>query len=151
MGTHYSGGCTCRAIRYECSAKPAFSWNCHCRDCQRASGSAFCAVMYVPRSALKVEGNCKYYQVTAESGRSVSRGFCGECGSPVFIQAELVPELQGLWAASLDDPSLFQPQVNVWTDRAQHWDCMTTALKKIPEAPDAEQFQTLLSRVGGVF
>jgi hypothetical protein len=150
MSAHYSGGCTCRAIRYECSAQPAFSWNCHCRDCQRASGSAFCAVLYVPRAALKVTGDSKYHHVIAESGRKVSRGFCRECGAPVFIQAELVPELQGLWAASLDDPSLFQPQVHVWTDRAQHWDCMTTALMKIPEAPNAEQFQTLLSRLGGV-
>ena len=63
----------------------------------------------------------------------------------VFIQAELVPDLQGLWAASLDNPSLFQPQVHVWTDRAQPWDCMTSTLAKIGEAPNAEQMQKLLT------
>ena len=56
MELPFSGGCSCGAIRDECSAKPMFSWNCHCRDCQRASGSAYCPVMYVPRSALKVKG-----------------------------------------------------------------------------------------------
>ncbi len=151
MTTRFAGGCACGGIRYECTDKPAFSWNCHCRDCQRASGSAFCAVLYVPKAALTVTGECKYFNVTAESGREVSRGFCPNCGSPMFIQAELVPELQGLWAASLDEPSLFQPQVHVWTDRAQHWDCMTPDLQKLPEAPTIEQFQTLLSRAGGKF
>ncbi len=144
----FFGGCACGAIRYECSAEPAFSWNCHCRDCQRASGSAFCPVLYVPRTALTITGESKYYEVTAKSGNKVSRGFCSRCGSPVFIQAELVPDLQGLWAASLDDPSLFQPQVQVWTDRAQPWDCLTPTLAKIGEAPNAEQMQKLLSRQG---
>lgn len=144
MAVSYSGGCACGAVRYECIAEPAFSWNCHCRDCQRASGGAFCPVLYVPRSALTISGETKYFDVQAESGRKVSRGFCRQCGSPVFIQAELVPDLQGLWAASLDNPNLFQPQVHVWTDRAQPWDCMTPTLAKIPEAPNAEQFQNLL-------
>jgi len=145
MTIPFSGGCACGAIRYECSAEPAFSWNCHCRDCQRASGGAFCPVLYVPRTALTVTGEGKYYDVKAESGNNVSRGFCSQCGSPVFILAELVPHLQGLWAASLDNPSLFQPQVHVWTDRAQPWDYMTPTLAKIGKAPNAEQMQKLLT------
>jgi hypothetical protein len=148
MTIPFSGGCACGAIRYECSAEPAFSWNCHCRDCQRASGGAFCPVLYVPRTALTVTGEGKYYDVKAESGNNVSRGFCSQCGSPVFILAELVPHLQGLWAASLDNPSLFQPQVHVWTDCAQPWDYMTPALAKVGKAPNAEQMQRLL-RVRG--
>lgn len=144
----FSGGCACGAIRYECSAEPAFSWNCHCRDCQRASGSTFCPVLYVPRTALTITGQSIYYDVKAESGNKVSRGFCPQCGSPVFIQAELVPDLQGLWAASLDNPSLFHPQVHVWTDRAQPWDCMAPTLARIPEAPNAEQMRELLSGQG---
>lgn len=146
MTVPFSGGCACNAIRYQCSAAPAFSWNCHCRDCQRASGSAFCPVLYVPKTALAITGQSTYYDVKAESGNKVSRGFCPQCGSPVFILAELVPDLQGLWAASLDDPSLFQPQVHVWTDRAQPWNYMTPTLAKIGEAPNAEEMQKLLGR-----
>jgi hypothetical protein len=148
MTVPFSGGCACGAIRYECSAEPAFSWNCHCRDCQRASGSAFCPVLYVPRTALTITGQSTYFDVKAESGNTVSRGFCPLCGSPVFIQAELVPDLQGLWAASLDNPSLFQPQVHVWTARAQPWDSMTLTLAKITEAPNAVQMRKLLSPQG---
>ncbi|MBI3246795.1 MAG: GFA family protein [Deltaproteobacteria bacterium] len=145
MHVPFSGGCICGAIRYECTVVPAFSWNCHCRDCQRASGSAFCPVLYVPKAALTITGESKYYSVKAESGNEVSRGFCPQCGAPVFIQAELVPDLQGLWAASLDDPSQFQPQVQVWTGSAQPWDALHPTLPQIAKAPNAEQFQALLA------
>ncbi|MBK8961413.1 MAG: GFA family protein [Proteobacteria bacterium] len=149
MEDSYTGTCACGAIRYSCAAEPAFSWNCHCRDCQRASGSAFCAVLYVPRTALTVHGEANWYEVLAESGRRVSRGFCPRCGSPMFIQAELVPELQGLWAASLDVPARFQPQVDVWVSRKQPWDCTSTALPKIGEAPNEDQFHALLAQAAG--
>lgn len=37
----FTGGCACGAIRSDCSAAPLLVWKCHCRDCQRATGSAF--------------------------------------------------------------------------------------------------------------
>ena len=73
------------------------------------------------------------------------RGFCPHCGSPVFIQADLVPDLQGLRAASLDDPSMFHPQMQVWTARAQPWDHMDPALRKFEKEPTAEQVRELLT------
>ena len=148
MQVPFSGGCACGAIRYECAAQPAFSWNCHCRDCQRASGSAFCPVLYVPKAALTITGQSTYYDVKAESGNLVSRGFCPKCGSPVFIQAELVPNLQGLWAASLDDPSQFQPSVQVWCGSAQSWDSLHPTLPKTTKAPTEKQMQELLAPQG---
>ncbi len=148
MQVPFSGGCACGAIRYECAAQPAFSWNCHCRDCQRASGSAFCPVLYVPKAALTITGKSTYYDVKAESGNLVSRGFCSECGSPVFIQAELVPNLQGLWAASLDDPSQFQPSVQVWCGSAQLWAPLHPILPKTAKAPTEKQMQELLAPQG---
>ena len=145
MDEPYTGSCACGAITYACAAEPAFSWNCHCRDCQRASGTAFCAVLYVPRAALDVQGDATWFEVKAESGRSVSRGFCPTCGSPMFILADLVPDLQGLWAASLDQPARFKPQVDVWASRRQPWDVMAGALGKIAEAPTEEEFHALLA------
>ncbi len=145
MRVPFTGGCACGAIRYQCAAVPAFSWNCHCRDCQRASGGAFCPVLYVPKTALSITGQSTYHSIKAESGRVVSRGFCSACGSPLFIQAELVLDLQGLWAASLDEPSQFQPAVQVWSGSAQPWDCLSAALPSIEKAPTEAQFHALLA------
>ena len=145
MKLPFSGGCSCGAIRYECSARSLFSWNCHCRDCQRASGSAYCPVMYVPKSALKVTGpEPRYATLNAESGRRVDRGLCASCGSNLFILAELVPAMQGLWAGSLDDPNIFKPQINVWTRSAPRWSRFDTSLKSLDVAPNEEEFQLLL-------
>lgn len=139
-----TGGCACGAIRYECTAKPGFAWNCHCRDCQRASGGGYCPVMYVPRSAMKVTGEPKYYRVIAESGRWVDRGLCPSCGSNLFILAELAPDLHGIWAGSLDDPSNFKPQVNVWTRSSPWWSLLDPTMRKLDVAPNEEQFKGLL-------
>ena len=120
MAIQMNGGCACGSIRYECSAAPIASFNCHCRDCQRASGSAFAAAIALRASAVKViGGEAKYHSVKAESGNMMSRGFCPQCGSPLFIKTSGRPELIVIQAASLDDPSAYQPALNIWTSSAQ--------------------------------
>ena len=144
MHNPLSGACACRNIQYECTADPVFSWMCHCRDCQQASGAMFCPVMYVPKTAMAISGQVKFYDVKAESGNVVSRGFCTDCGCPVFIEAELVPDLMGIWAASLDDPSRFSPQVEVWTSSAQAWTALHPELDKYDHAPTLEQMKKIM-------
>jgi hypothetical protein len=127
MGMH--GGCTCGAVRYECSAAPVASFNCHCRDCQRASGSAFAALLFVPKAAfLFSKGEARFHNVTGDSGNVVSRGFCPNCGSPVVAHTAGHPERFAIQAASLDDPSVFRPAMNTWTSSAQLWDGIDSAL-----------------------
>jgi hypothetical protein len=138
MATSFSGGCACRAVRYECTAEPLVSWTCHCRDCQRASGSAFCALLYVPQAALTSTGASKEHTVTAPSGRTVSRGFCAECGSPVFLKAGVWPGIIGVWAASLDDPSWYRPQAAIWTASAQPWDTLNLTIRQFRQGPEED-------------
>ena len=87
--------------------KALMSGNCHCRDCQRSGGSAFVAVMAVPASTLKIEGQVKYYESKADSGDNFTRGFCPECGAPLLGKSTGDPRLAMVAAASLDDPSQF--------------------------------------------
>ena len=47
-------GCACGAIRYEVTAKPIVTFNCHCRDCQKTTGGAYTPVFYVPANAFKI-------------------------------------------------------------------------------------------------
>src|SRR5712691_6672924 len=96
MGTRFTGGCMCGAVRYECSAAPTFAANCHCRDCQRETGSAYSAMLFVPRGAVTVTGKVQYYDVRGESGNSVSRGFCPTCGARLFGQPAVLPDLLGI-------------------------------------------------------
>ena len=136
MPALFSGGCLCGAIRYESRAEPLFSINCHCRDCQRTTGTAYAPVLAVPRDALSItQGEPTYYTSQADSGETVSRGFCPECGSGIFSKLSANPDIVGLKAASLDDPSWFRPAMDIYTDSAQPWDVMNPDLPKVPEMP----------------
>lgn len=134
MKIPFTGGCMCGAIRYECTAEPIFMGNCHCRDCQQATGTAFAAAMLVPRNAVKITGEAKYFDVVGNSGNMVGRGFCPNCGSRLFSKPP-IPELMGIMAGSLDDPSEFKPAVDIYTASAQPWDYMNPNLHKFDTIP----------------
>lgn len=136
MATSLTGGCACGAVRYECSGDPMFSANCYCRDCQRSSGTALASVLIVPKGALKIlKGEPRYFTVTADSGKKLSRGFCPTCGSPIFSQIEALPDAIGIKAASLDDPSRFSPTMNIYMSSAPAWAPVTDNLMKFPKMP----------------
>jgi len=136
MPAQFSGGCACGAVRYQCSAEPIAMINCHCRDCQRSSGTAFSSVVVVPASAVKIlNGQAKYHVVRSESGNQVRRGFCSECGSPLFAESSVRSDILAIKAGSLDDPSWFKPKADIWTASAQSWDYMNPDLAKVAKHP----------------
>jgi len=131
-----TGGCSCGAVRYEIAADPVFMLNCHCRDCQRATGSAYAPVVVVPRNATKISGELKYFKVVGESGKYVERGFCPKCGSRVNGNLERFPDVVGFLAGSLDDPSLHEPGMDLFTASAHHWDHMAPHLQKFAKGAE---------------
>jgi hypothetical protein len=127
----FFGGCACGAIRYECNALPLRMVNCHCRDCQRASGSGYSATLIMAASSVRLlNGVCKEHRIMAESGSVAEREFCGVCGTPLFARSLARPEFLGVKAASLDDPSWFTPEADVWVESAQPWDYMNPSVPK---------------------
>ncbi len=83
MAQKLSGGCACGAIHYECNADPVVMLNCHCRDCQQASGSAYAAIVAVPKVAVQIRGEPRYHKIVGKAGKAVERGFCPSCGGAV--------------------------------------------------------------------
>jgi hypothetical protein len=129
LKSSFGGGWACGAIRYECATEPIVMFNCHCRDCQRASGGPYSAVVYVPAKAFKItKGSPGYYSTPSQAVGHNKRGFCPECGSRLFGGA--TDEGQGITASSLDDPSLFRPQFDIFTSDAQPSDHMDPKLPK---------------------
>jgi hypothetical protein len=135
MAQKLSGGCACGAIRYECGADPVLMFNCHCRDCQRASGSAYAAFVVVPRVAVQIRGEPRYHKIVGSSGKAIERGFCPACGSPVTAKLERLPDIFGLQAGSLDDPSTYRPRMDAYTSSAQSWDHMDPKIQKHSKGP----------------
>jgi len=139
MTVAIAGGCACGAVRYTCSERPLAQLICHCRDCQRASGSAFAACLIVPTDRLQFNGGkLKAYAVTSASGRTMRRLYCAACGSPVAIARPETPLVQYVHAASLDDPAIFSPTCEVWVSRAKAWHPHLSETLKFAEGPSPE-------------
>jgi hypothetical protein len=130
-----SGSCSCGAVTYVCASAPVVAGNCHCRDCQKASGSAYNPTFMVPEDTITIHGQVKWYERVGDSGKPVHRGFCPECGSRLFSKSTVMAGLIGVSAGTLDDPEQFKPRANIYASRARSWDIMDPALPQFPKLP----------------
>jgi len=135
MATKLTGGCMCGAVRYESTGDPGMSGHCYCRDCQYSSGGSNSSGMFVPKAGFKLtKGQLKHYEVTADSGKKLSRGFCSNCGSPLISVLESIPDQIEIRVGSLDDPNQFKPAFNIYMASAPKW---------APVAPELPKFQKM--------
>ena len=130
-----SGGCLCGTIRFTANTEPAFVGVCHCRSCQRNSGSAFAVVLGFPAAAVSMQGKLKTYTDTGDSGKSLYRRFCPECGSSISSEVEVMPGMILLKAGALDDPSAVKPGVQLYCDSAQPWVSLGGEMKTFAKMP----------------
>ena len=134
--TVMTGGCLCGAVRYSCDAEPVMTGVCHCRDCQRQSGSAYSIFIGVPASRLRFEsGTLSCYETRGASGQEVQRSFCGRCGSPIKSDVRSMPDLAFIKAGTLDDVSALQPQMHLWCGSAQTWVSFDDTVPQFPGNP----------------
>ena len=79
------GGCYCGALRYVAEGEPVLKAQCHCRECQRQSASAFGISVSVPRLALRLtRGTPRFWSRATDTGRRLHCAFCPDCGSRVW-------------------------------------------------------------------
>lgn len=135
MSTPYTGGCACRAVRYEITGTPLFQNHCQCLDCQHQSGTGHGSYLTFPRHGVTHTGDATHWALKGDSGTVKTRAFCPTCGSPVYMTFEAMPDLFTIHAASLDDPSRFQPQAVTYTVRARAWDRVDPALPGFAKMP----------------
>lgn len=129
-----TGGCECGAVRYECTEPPMLMFKCHCATCQKVTGSAYAPVMIIPSKAFKItKGALRYHFTDSVRGEKHpnKRGFCPDCGTRI-TGAESIHKRPwlGITASSLDDPSVFRPEYDIFTSHAQAWDLMDPSLPK---------------------
>lgn len=131
-----SGGCACGKVRYRLNGAPLVMSNCHCRDCQRATGSAYLPAVIVKRREFSFIGaEPSWFESMADAGHAMKRGFCAECGSPLALQNGAAPGLIVLYASSLDDPETYVPSRDIYVASAQPWDVMHSELAKFDAMP----------------
>ena len=117
-----TGGCQCGAIRYETSEISTMGGHCHCNDCKKASGAGHVSAMFVSKDNLKITGETAVYVSKGDSGHDIKRHFCPTCGGRLFGEPEVMPGFFGIMVGSLDNPELFQPNLQLYTKRRTSWD-----------------------------
>ncbi|NKB58196.1 MAG: aldehyde-activating protein [Alphaproteobacteria bacterium] len=136
MPVPFTGGCACGEIRYSCAAEPLYMGNCHCRDCQQATGSAyFPAVLVKGEDFTLLSGEPQYFERPSDQGHPMRRAFCPSCGSPVFLINGARSDNRVLYAGSLDDPSWYTPSRDIFVRSAQPWDILHPDLPKNEAMP----------------
>ena len=116
-----TGGCACGRVRYEADGQPRFSVFCHCRDCQRASGTGGVPVMGAAIATFRVTGAPASYVAKGGSQKDAIRHFCPACGSLLFGTPQVVPDTVTLYVGSLDDPAVFKPEFAMFTRDRPQW------------------------------
>ena len=132
-----SGSCLCGAIRYSIQSPVSELRACHCASCQKSSGAGGSVNAVVPSTEVKfTQGTPKRFTMKADSGRTLHRYFCGDCGSPLYSQRDTSPERMVIRAGTLDNPPPLKITAHIWTKRALPWSHIGADAKRIEGQPD---------------
>lgn len=101
----YTGGCQCGAVRFRVEGRLGDASVCHCRMCQKAFGNFYAPLVSVRKARLIwTRGKPKIFR----SSNFVERGFCGDCGTPLYYEA---PDGIALAIGAFDTPGAIAPRI----------------------------------------
>ena len=122
MADHLEGGCACGALRYRLLSPPMFVHCCHCRDCQRQTGSAFVINALIEADRVSVlSGGAESTAVPTESGRPHKIYRCPSCKIAVWSVYGGVDKLRFVRVGTLDDPAALTPDVHIYVRSKLPW------------------------------
>lgn len=109
------GGCYCGSIRYESTGEIEGALQCHCRECQYISGGNPNVIVVVPMSGFRyTKGEPKSF-ARSDLDSPVTRLFCPTCGTSIGARSPRRPDSMIVKVGTLDDPSVFQAQIAIFT------------------------------------
>jgi hypothetical protein len=114
----WSGGCLCGKVRFRLLSEPFDTGWCHCRTCQLNSGSPAMVFATVKFRDYQFEAGEEAVRTVASS-RFGYRGFCGECGTPLYMRVDHQPDTIDFSVTTLDEPGRLRPGFHIfWSSRA---------------------------------
>ena len=130
----HTGSCLCGAVRHEPAGTIVDAGDCHCRQCQGASGATTVAWCPYPIAAFRYTSGGP---AAPRSPACYQREFCGSCGTALVFRRQLDAELIDVTLASLDTPDAIAPQYPIWRMRRMAWFETSDALPRHEDAgPD---------------
>ncbi|WP_426163727.1 GFA family protein [Sandarakinorhabdus sp. DWP1-3-1] len=117
--------CRCGQLSATCTGEPVRVSVCHCRNCQRRSGSAFSLQARWPDAQVELAGSFREWQHLGDSGSCATFRFCPECGSTLVYASTGLPGLTAVAVGGFADPSFPPPHYSVYESRKHGWVAIT--------------------------
>lgn len=119
--------CHCGQLKAIAGGEPDRVYVCHCKACQRRTGSVIHNGSRWLKTQVRIEGQHKVYARIAESGFEIRFHFCPNCGSNVFWEGDRAPEWCGITVGSFADPEFPAPTYGLFEEDMHPWIDVTTA------------------------
>ena len=133
--TKLTGRCLCGEVTFAADGDIAMQGNCHCVDCRQSSGSPFATLVFMAKDDVKTAGEVKTFDHVVDSGNTLTKTFCTNCGSQLFTANAARPDSIGIRAGTLNEHEVVKPQFNVYTSSKMsctHLDPDIPAFDKMP-------------------
>jgi hypothetical protein len=145
------GGCTCRALRYRLEGPPLIVHGCHCRWCQRETGSAFALNAMIESERVRDLGAAPdIVDTPSASGKGQRIARCPRCRVAVWSHyAGAGPFLKFVRVGTLDDPDRLPPDIHIFTASKQPWVVLPPGAVAVPEYYERDAYWPPDSRARG--
>ena len=130
-----TGRCLCGGVIVTVKSEPIVSGQCHCKDCQRSSGTGHMSLAFFNKEDVTIEGETRSFAATADSGNINTRHFCPQCGSRMYGENSARPGVLGLSVGIVDDNSWFKPQRVIYVKDRPTWDATATDIPNFERMP----------------
>jgi hypothetical protein len=130
--TERLASCSCGQLTARTTADPIRVSICHCRTCQRRTGSVFGAQARFDAGQVEIRGASTRWVRTADSGRRVVFHFCPTCGATVHYGFEDMPGFVGIPVGAFGDPSFPPPSFSVWEAAMHPWVGLPDGVRHAP-------------------
>jgi hypothetical protein len=136
------GGCTCRKVRYRLTSKPLFVHCCHCRWCQRETGSAFALNAMIEENRVELLGAPPEATMTpSNSGKGQKIWRCPDCKIAVWSNyGGAGDKVHFVRVGTLDEPDLLPPDIHIFTMSKQPWVILPEGVPAMHEYYDYRQY-----------
>ena len=122
MPEEFAGGCACGAVRYRMTSPPMFVHCCHCKDCQRQTGSAFVLNALIEADRVEQQsGETAPSSMPTDSGRPHVIHRCKSCGTAVWSNYGGLDRMRFVRVGTLDEPSALPPDVHIYVRSKLPW------------------------------
>ncbi len=130
-----TGQCLCGAVTYKLTGQPLRMVQCHCKGCQRATGTGHISNAFFKDEQFELKGELKAYESTADSGNVNTRYFCPQCGSRIYNEVSARKGIVGVAVGSADDNSWYEPAAVVYCSERPGWDMTSTEVPNFDQMP----------------